>query len=376
MENKQAFMVFLTLFSGYCSAANSSNTPLNIIYNNNKMPQIKRAKGLSMWLAASAGDLNSLKHWIETKQRDPNQQDRNGRTPLHWAAGRGNKNIVQYLLKHNASVNIQDNDGCTALARASSKKHHEIVNILLKQQAKAIITDRYGKYPLHWAAGNCAKSTQLLLKACPTIVDKQDKTGQSPLGWACGSNNLQATKVLLQHGATPNIADKHGQTPLHQAASIGSFKSAELLIGCGAKIDLQCKKGKTPLQWAAAKGNYDIVRLLLLNGADPNTQSFIKKRTSLSWAIRMRKGAKKKRGKQIPPKTAQLIIEELLKFNAKTNIQDCFGKTPLQWAKEYNWKQEVYLMQHKNIHQHINKDREERLARPFAHLAWPKPSKI
>ncbi len=367
MDTKQLFLMFSTLIcSAYCYTASSSNRHIN---GTKRTLHIDKHRGQSMWLAASTGNLKRLKFWIEQKKRNINEQDRKGRTPLHWAAGRGNNNVVQYLLtKDPLLVNIQDNDGCTALARAAGSGHYQIAQTLLKYKAKAFIADNGGKYPLHWAAGRCAKTTRLLLQACPTIIDKQDATGQTPLAWACGSNNVQAAKVLLEHGATPNIIDKKGQTPLHQAASIGSFKLVDLLIGYGAKIDVQCKEGKTPLQWAAVMGHYDMVRLLLINGADPNIQCFIKKRTALFWIIRMGEGSKQKKGKQIQAKTAQAIIEELLRFGAKTDIKDCFEKTPLQWAQDFNWKHEVYLMQHKNICQYVNTARENRLARPFEHL--------
>ncbi|XP_014206005.1 acyl-CoA-binding domain-containing protein 6-like [Copidosoma floridanum] len=61
--------------------------------------------------AADRGDFNILKFLVEVGS-DINAQDADGQTPLHYAASCGHKDIIKYLLSKNARM-IQDNDGLT-----------------------------------------------------------------------------------------------------------------------------------------------------------------------------------------------------------------------------------------------------------------------
>ena len=60
-------------------------------------------------------------------------RDKDGMGLIHWAADRGNKDIVNILLSVNdLDVNLQDNEGQTALHYASSCGHADVVRLLLE----------------------------------------------------------------------------------------------------------------------------------------------------------------------------------------------------------------------------------------------------
>ena len=62
---------------------------------------------------------------------DPNGASTgNGRTPLHFAAYRGHKDVVQILLDKGADPSRTDNSGCTPLSLAHHLGKNEIVNML------------------------------------------------------------------------------------------------------------------------------------------------------------------------------------------------------------------------------------------------------
>ena len=46
---------------------------------------------------------------------DVNAPSADGRTPLHWAAFRGNKEFMEFLLESGADVHVEDSKGLTAL---------------------------------------------------------------------------------------------------------------------------------------------------------------------------------------------------------------------------------------------------------------------
>ena len=59
-------------------------------------------------------------------------RDENGLGVIHWAADRGNKDIVKMLLDiKDLNLNQKDNDGQTALHYASSCGHLDVVKLLI-----------------------------------------------------------------------------------------------------------------------------------------------------------------------------------------------------------------------------------------------------
>ncbi len=88
--------------------------------------------------------------------------DETGMSLLHWAADRGDDNIVCALLDRGASVNQSDSDGQTALHFASSCGHGSVVRILLLRGADKTVVDNEGQTPLDSA---CDEEIKLLLQS-------------------------------------------------------------------------------------------------------------------------------------------------------------------------------------------------------------------
>lgn len=69
---------------------------------------------------------------LATERIEIDAKDQHGRTPLWWATLRGNKAIVELLLKHGANVQAEDNSGDTPLSYATQEGYDEIVELLLR----------------------------------------------------------------------------------------------------------------------------------------------------------------------------------------------------------------------------------------------------
>ena len=67
--------------------------------------------------------------------------------PIHWAADRGNAEMVETLLEHGADVDAQDEDGQTALHYACSIGYEAVIQVLLKASADKNIVDSDGLKP-------------------------------------------------------------------------------------------------------------------------------------------------------------------------------------------------------------------------------------
>ncbi|KAG0053882.1 hypothetical protein BGZ83_000279 [Gryganskiella cystojenkinii] len=88
----------------------------------------------NIWLAASDGDLEAVKKFIEEKGVSVDAQDEYGYSSLHAAASYGHKDLIKYLLEKGANVNIQDPEGDSPLFVCETV---EIAKILVEAGADA-----------------------------------------------------------------------------------------------------------------------------------------------------------------------------------------------------------------------------------------------
>ena len=91
--------------------------------------------------------------------------DRNGVTPLHWAANGGHTETAALLLSNRADTNAKDNNGVTPLHAAAGKGRKEMVALLLANKADVNARDVNGVTPLLAAASNGQKETAQVLCA-------------------------------------------------------------------------------------------------------------------------------------------------------------------------------------------------------------------
>ena len=92
--------------------------------------------------------------------------------------------------------------------------------------------------------------------------------GSVPLITAVTSGQEAVMNLLLEAGADANAADADGRTALHYCCREGYSTFAKALIDAGADVDARTlARQETPLMWATMKGNYYCAETLLQGGA-------------------------------------------------------------------------------------------------------------
>ncbi|KAL6952094.1 hypothetical protein U1Q18_051914 [Sarracenia purpurea var. burkii] len=123
-----------------------SNVPINGIFVSSMCTtdQVLSETQKTIFDWVKEGDLEKLK----TKNFDPNCQDDQGLALLHWAADRGDLDIVRYLVEEKkANMDCLDNEGQTALHYAAACGYPTVVEYLINAGANCKITDNDNNTP-------------------------------------------------------------------------------------------------------------------------------------------------------------------------------------------------------------------------------------
>lgn len=191
------------------------------------------------------------------------------RTPLWYAAGKGHESVVHLLLEKQAAVNPADRHSRTPLWCAARAGHESVVRLLLAKQATANFFDKDLSSPLSWAAEGGHKPVALLLLEHRAAVNSIDRFSRTPLWYAARAGHESTVLLLLEKQATVDSADQDSVTPLSCASRGGHKSVVSILLEKGASVDSRCRVGRTPLSYAAEWGQVGVVELLLSKGADP-----------------------------------------------------------------------------------------------------------
>ncbi|XP_061176632.1 uncharacterized protein LOC133185448 isoform X2 [Saccostrea echinata] len=228
------------------------------------MPTVTKADKLR--LAAAKGEIEVVHELLELGT--PPQPDKEGRTPLHFAAQNGHLDICQLLIQHGCRPDDQDHVKYTALHRASSQGHTQVIQLLIDQHCNIDIQDENGNAAIHEAAWHgFSRTLDILIKYDCNIVIT-NKAGFTALHLSAQNGHNQSTRILLLAGCNPDIKNNYGDTALHTAARYGHAGVTRILISARCSLNEQNKNGDTALHIASALKRRKIAKLLVDAGID------------------------------------------------------------------------------------------------------------
>ncbi len=190
--------------------------------------------------AAARGDAAEIKK-LAAGGADLNVRDGYGRTPLHVATFKKNRDAITTLVKAGADINAKENDRYDAVTIAAVADDVGTLRMLLQLGASAKqITSRYDGTALIAAAhlGHDLVVKMLIDAGAP--LDHVNNLGWTALIESIvlgngGSHHVETLRALVHAKANVNIADRNGQTPLALARSHGYKNMVQILEKAGAK---------------------------------------------------------------------------------------------------------------------------------------------
>jgi ankyrin repeat protein len=185
--------------------------------------------------ACKKGYFDMMRWLIERCSANMDLVDFNGNTPLHLAAYRGERIIVDYLLNRGCDSTLRNRWGTTA--EEEGTKHGRRINDLFKSMRERDMFDM-AKTGFDW---------WFYYYFDVELKDNPDSNGISLLYYACRHGQYTVAKWLLEHRANVNIqmTTKPKSTPLHGAKYRGHLSIVELLLEYDADVNIKNDFGAT-----------------------------------------------------------------------------------------------------------------------------------
>lgn len=181
-------------------------------------------------VSVKEGLLNAVMALIARDPTLATVADKQGKTPLMYAAEGGYINIVKALLSDTTLVNTNSHDGWTALMYATQKGALEIISLLLAHGAELESID------------NDFKQTPYLI--------------------ACKMAHVEAAKLLVDRGARYDAVDYYQRTALHLAVETHNLEMVRFVLSTKVSLTAEDKFNLTAMQWAVVNSTPEILKLL------------------------------------------------------------------------------------------------------------------
>ena len=292
-----------------------------IAKGNNPAESTKNAFDAVVYAINSDAPTETIKFLIEQTGNGVSKPTHDNRIYLHWAAAKGNIELVNYLIAKGSDINLEDSHGSTPLTAAVNsiqnniaicdaffkagldpkKKYKDGANILLLAIAndkdlalsnyfatKGLSlkdTDNYGNTAFNYAArtGNIA-----LLK---TLLQKGVKYTDNALiiaseGSRRDANTLELYKYLVEDlKLKPTVISVDGQTVLHNLVrKANQTEIINYFLSKGVDINKADNDGNTALMNATTGRDTEALELVLSKVKNINIQN-LKGESALSIAI-------------------------------------------------------------------------------------------
>eukprot|EP01119_Soliformovum_irregulare_P025236 TRINITY_DN9295_c0_g1_i2.p1 TRINITY_DN9295_c0_g1~~TRINITY_DN9295_c0_g1_i2.p1 ORF type:complete len:415 (-),score=120.51 TRINITY_DN9295_c0_g1_i2:937-2181(-) len=304
------------------SKDNDGNTPLHCLVKEPSIDKKTMKKMLTMFIehggdfsltnlagntvlheAALGGnsDTTSLLLSLKNANIEINATNNQKCTPLHLAAGQGNKKICKKLLEAGADFH-KIADGGTVEDVAYRNKHHEILTMIEKRMSD--VRKNRPKQQIHarWDQTEIFVNLEMMIEAGRSdeffdiVEDHRNSDLLSGKTIAIHSNQHLRTlltvaayhgiyhvaKYLIDKGADVNHPDQIGWTPLHAAACSSNDRVLDLLLA-HPSIEVNCANSEknTPLHYICKNGHIqrnhtilpELFDRLMARGVDLNYQN-------------------------------------------------------------------------------------------------------
>jgi ankyrin repeat protein len=223
--------------------------------------------------AASRGNLE-LVQWLIAKGSDVNYQDSYGSSIIQYAASTGNKNtaIFDALLAKGADIKQKSEDGASLLLLAvSGDKDLTVTDYFISKGLSLTEKDASGATAADYAAkvGNIELIEKLVKRG---VKPTDNALFYATQGSRMSSNGIETYKYLVDtYKLNPKAVNKDGATVLHLLVRRPNTEVINYFIEKGIDLTKADNEGNTLLILASGGRDLDLVKTLLAKAENINS---------------------------------------------------------------------------------------------------------
>lgn len=191
-----------------------------LLYKNGAdMKAVDSEHRTALHLACKNGCMKSVFYLIEFAHLNVNELDCYRQTPMFYAYGSNDYDLVQYLLSCDAELDLRDNQNYTPVHMGLLLSEHESYNInlidLYKEKYEHLLDDQNNECEMTPLILSCMQGkfdvVKHLVLNCKVNILAKCSNGHTALHYAClikNSKSLEIIEFLMEHGCTYEKVDE------------------------------------------------------------------------------------------------------------------------------------------------------------------------
>ncbi|KAF7128361.1 hypothetical protein CNMCM5793_003091 [Aspergillus hiratsukae] len=254
------------------------------------------------------------------KGADPDCKDATKEQLLVWAARRGHAAITGLLAANpKTDLNATDKNGLTPLLWAARTEQLVIAKILLERGADLEVRDESSRTPLIWAVFNRDEGLARLLLEKGAVIEAEDKYERTAFFWAVENSHEEMVKLLLDWSGDHAKKERFIDSILSWAAQtttdgemilpVGRDRVGEMILPAGRDRDremiLSAGRDREPADKAAPMP------------------------TSLVWAVK---------------ETYRGLYQQFIERDITVNMEDLVKRGAIMWSTGHGQKALLQLL--------------------------------
>lgn len=218
--------------------------------------------------------VEAIQYLLAQPGNEPGKTTHDSRNYIHWAANKGNTEIITYLLSKGAKPNNEDSHGATPMLFAASAgqqntKVYDLFAAAGVSLKTSVNSDGANALLLGISSDPDLKLTNYFISK-GLDLNSTDASGNNAFSYAARAGNIEVLKKLLQKGVKPN-ANAMLMAAQGSRRSANTLDVYEYLVSLNLKPTVTGKEGENVLHAIVRRPKQEeIIKFFLAKGVDVN----------------------------------------------------------------------------------------------------------